>query len=200
MISEPRTGDTDRVKDTAPWLYTVLCCTTVHTWTWAGPQDHLLECVATVRVSREPPEVYNPPQPLGYEWGCKSCQVLCMNLILIGLDQWNFLIQFIQIENYDYWNSFSNCTGLWTFTSAKFFCKMSLDLEFKMLIYQASYSGRTLFLYMTLLCLYSWLLSISGCSNAYDTNLGSHTHYVLPISATEIIVYGHRTSGNSTIP
>ena len=47
------------------------------------------------------------------------------------------------------------------------------------------------------MCLWSWLQSISGCSNAYNTKLGSHTHDVLPIAATETFVYGHRTSGNT---
>ena len=47
------------------------------------------------------------------------------------------------------------------------------------------------------LCLYSGLLSLSGCSNSYDTKLGSHTHDVLPLAATETIVYGHRSSGNT---
>ena len=36
----------------------------------------------------------------------------------------------------------------------------------------------------------AWLLSLSACSNAYDTNLGSHTNDILSIGATEIIVYG----------
>ena len=38
------------------------------------------------------------------------------------------------------------------------------------------YSGRTLKLCMTLLCLYSWILSISGCSNTYYIKLGLHTY------------------------
>ena len=43
------------------------------------------------------------------------------------------------------------------------------------------------------------LLSLSACSTAYDTNLGSHTHDVLTIAATEIIVYSHRRCGTSTL-
>ena len=39
---------------------------------------------------------------------------------------------------------------------------------------------------------------IMTCSNAYDTKLGSDTYHVLPLVVTETIVYGHRTSGNST--
>ena len=38
------------------------------------------------------------------------------------------------------------------------------------------------------------ILSIPGYSKAYGTQLGSQTHDVLPIAATEIIVHGHRTS------
>ena len=41
------------------------------------------------------------------------------------------------------------------------------------------------------------LLSISGCSNAYDSKLGSYTHDVLPLAATKTISYGHRTTGNT---
>ena len=40
------------------------------------------------------------------------------------------------------------------------------------------------------------LVSLSACSNAFDTQLGSHTHDVLSIGATEIIGYGHRTPEN----
>ena len=40
------------------------------------------------------------------------------------------------------------------------------------------------------------LISLSACSNAYDTHLGSHTNDVLSIGATEIIRYGHRTPEN----
>ena len=58
------------------------------------------------------------------------------------------------------------------------------------------YSGVQAKLCTTLLAL-AWLISLSACSNAYDTNLGSHTHDVLPIAATETIVYGHRTSENT---
>ena len=36
----------------------------------------------------------------------------------------------------------------------------------------------------------AWLLSLSACSNAYDTHLGSHTNDILSIGATEIIVNG----------
>ena len=42
-----------------------------------------------------------------------------------------------------------------------------------------------------------WLLSLSACSNAFDTQLGSHTNDVLSIGATEIIRYGHRTPKNT---
>ena len=37
------------------------------------------------------------------------------------------------------------------------------------------------------------LLSLSACSNAYDSHIRSHIHDVLPIGASEINVYGHRT-------
>ena len=42
-----------------------------------------------------------------------------------------------------------------------------------------------------------WLISLSACSNASDTQLGSHTNDVLSIGATEIIGYGHKTSENT---
>ena len=42
------------------------------------------------------------------------------------------------------------------------------------------------------------LLSLSACSNAYDSHLRSHSQDVLPIWATKINVYGHR-SPESTI-
>ena len=42
-----------------------------------------------------------------------------------------------------------------------------------------------------------WLVSLSACSNAFDTQLGSHTNDVLSIGATEIIGYGHRTPKNT---
>ena len=35
----------------------------------------------------------------------------------------------------------------------------------------------------------SMTYKLSAWSNAYDTNLGSHTHDVLPIATTEIIVH-----------
>ena len=58
------------------------------------------------------------------------------------------------------------------------------------------YSGVQAKLCMTLLAL-ARLISLSACSNAYFTNLWSHTHNVLTIAATEIIVYGHRTPENT---
>ena len=42
-----------------------------------------------------------------------------------------------------------------------------------------------------------WLRSLSACSNAYDSHLGSHTHDVLSIGVTEINVYGHRSQENT---
>ena len=44
----------------------------------------------------------------------------------------------------------------------------------------------------------AWLGSLSACSNAYDSHLRSHSQDVLPIWATKINVYGHR-SPESTI-
>ena len=41
------------------------------------------------------------------------------------------------------------------------------------------------------------LLSLSACSNAYDSHIRSHIHDVLPIGATEINVYGHRSPENT---
>ena len=41
------------------------------------------------------------------------------------------------------------------------------------------------------------LLSHSGCSNAYDNHVWSHTHQLLPIAPTETPIYGHRTLGNT---
>ena len=43
----------------------------------------------------------------------------------------------------------------------------------------------------------SLLLHSGCCSNAYDTKLGSHTYDILPVAATETIVYGHRSSGTT---
>ena len=43
----------------------------------------------------------------------------------------------------------------------------------------------------------AWLISLSACSNAYDSHLGSHSHDVLPIGATETNVYGHWTPENT---
>ena len=58
------------------------------------------------------------------------------------------------------------------------------------------YSGFKAKVCTTFLAL-AWLLSLSACSNAYDSHLRSHTHDVLPIGATEINVYGHRTPENT---
>ena len=41
------------------------------------------------------------------------------------------------------------------------------------------------------------LRSLSACSIAYDSHLGLHSHDVLPIGATEINVYGHRSPENT---
>ena len=41
------------------------------------------------------------------------------------------------------------------------------------------------------------LVSLSACSNAFDSQLGSHTNDVLSIGATEIIGYGHKTPENT---
>ena len=32
----------------------------------------------------------------------------------------------------------------------------------------------------------------SGCSNAHDIQVWSHTHHILPIEAKETLKYGHR--------
>ena len=58
------------------------------------------------------------------------------------------------------------------------------------------YSGFKAKVCMTFSAL-AWLLSLSACSNASDSHLRSHTHDVLPIGATEINVYGHRTPENT---
>ena len=39
--------------------------------------------------------------------------------------------------------------------------------------------------------------SLSACSNAYDSHLGSHINDVLLFGSTEINVYGHRTQENT---
>ena len=49
----------------------------------------------------------------------------------------------------------------------------------------------------TTLVALAWLTSLSDCSNAYDSHLGSHSHDVLPFGSTEIHVYGHRTPENT---
>ena len=40
------------------------------------------------------------------------------------------------------------------------------------------------------------LLSTSGCSSAYDIQVWSHTHHILPIEAKEILKYGLRKLRN----
>ena len=59
------------------------------------------------------------------------------------------------------------------------------------------YSGFKAKMCTTFLAL-AWLGSLSACSNAYDSHLRSHSQDVLPIWATKINVYGHR-SPESTI-
>ena len=58
-----------------------------------------------------------------------------------------------------------------------------------------SYSGFQAKVCTTFLAL-ARLLSLSAYSNAYDSHLRSHTNDVLPIGATKINVYGHRTPEN----
>ena len=104
-------------------------------------------------------------------------------------------------------NGFKNCPG---------FLKIILIEIFQVIVYKAQflkgkfvskimkrwwvlklYSGFKAKMCTTFLAL-AWLGSLSACSNAYDSHLRSHSQDVLPIWATKINVYGHR-SQESTI-
>ena len=58
------------------------------------------------------------------------------------------------------------------------------------------YSARQLKWWSTFELL-AWLLSHSGCSSAYDNQLGSYTHQTVPKEAIKTCTYGHSKLRNS---